>query len=167
LIVSSLFSPSVTLYLHPPIPTLFPYTTLFRSLSFRVRHPAATICRSDSVRYLPSGLTRWKLYLLRLVSTSGLLAYFSFVRSLWASILPISGPLYFANRIIAYCAFSMLNPSVSARQCHIPARQPVLRPPDTAVIPAAIFRKDWIRCRSTHTHRAAGQRLPAWCNRRG
>ena len=41
------------------------------------------------------------------------------------------------------------------------------RPPDTAAIPAAIFRKDWIRCRSTHTHRAAGQRLPAWCNRRG
>ena len=30
-------------------------------------------------------------------------------------------PLYLANRIIAYCAFSILNPSVSARQCHIPA----------------------------------------------
>ena len=85
---------------------------------------------------------------------------------------PIEGTVlakyvYFANRIIAYCAFSMLNPSVSARQCHIPARQPVLRPPDTAAIPAAISRKDWIRCRSSYIHRAAGQRLPAWCNRRG
>ena len=124
--------------------------SIIRILSFRVRHPAAAICRSDSDRYLPGGLTRWKLYLLRLVSTSGLLAYFSFVRSLWASILPISGPLYFTNRLIAYCAFSMLNPSVSARQCHIPARRPIPRPPDTAGIPAAISRKDWIHCRSTH-----------------
>ena len=71
--------------------------------------------------------------------------------SLWASILLISGPLYFANRIIAYCAFSIFNPSVSARECHIPARQPAPRLPDTAAIPAAISRKDWIRSVS-YTH---------------
>src|SRR5699024_715012 len=141
--------------------------SIIRILSFRVRHPAAAICRSDSARYLPGGLTRWKLYLLRLVSTSGLLAYFSFVRSLWASILPISGPLYFANRIIAYCAFSMFNPSVSARQCHSPARRPAPQLPDTAANHVATSRKGWIRCRSSRIRHAKDQRLPAWCNRRG
>src|SRR5699024_11373014 len=43
--------------------------------------------------------------LLRERSISGLLAYFSFLRSLWASMLVISGPLYLAKRMMAYCGW--------------------------------------------------------------
>lgn len=62
------------------------------------------ICLFASARYLPFGSIRWKLYCVRLVSTSGLLTYFSLVRSSRTSIPLISGPLSFANRMIAYCA---------------------------------------------------------------
>src|SRR5699024_9183412 len=51
------------------------------------------------------GSIRWKLYLLRERSILGLLAYFSLVRSLWASMLDISGPLYLAKRMMAYCGW--------------------------------------------------------------
>src|SRR5699024_5927824 len=80
-------------------------TSTSRTLSFRVRQPAALICRSASARYRWGGSIRWKLCLLRERSISGLLAYFSFLRSLWASMLVISGPLYLAKRMMAYCGW--------------------------------------------------------------
>ena len=60
-------------------------------LSFRVRQPAALIRLSISRRYFCVGWMMWKLSLLLLVSMSGLLAYFSLVRSWWASSAP-AGP---------------------------------------------------------------------------
>src|SRR5699024_9337656 len=80
-------------------------TSTSRTLSFRVRQPAALICRSASARYRWGGSIRWKLCLLRERSISGLLAYLSFLRSLWASMLVISGPLYLAKRMMAYCGW--------------------------------------------------------------
>ena len=65
--------------------------------------------------YLLSGLTIWKLYLLFAVSMSGLLAYFSFCRSWWASNGLAGLPLCFANRRIAYCGnLSILPPADSS-----------------------------------------------------
>lgn len=83
-----------------------------RTLSLRVRHPAASIRLLVSCKYDFTGFTIWKLYLLRVVSTSGLLAYFSLVRSWWASKAP-APPFCLANRIMAYWGMVSLLPVLS------------------------------------------------------
>ena len=66
----------------------------------------------DKMIIPPSGLTIWKLYLLLDISMSGLLAYFSFCLSWWASSGRAGLPLCFSNRKMAYCGnLSILLPA--------------------------------------------------------
>ncbi len=87
-------------------------------LSFLVLHPAALIRLLISCRYLCVGWIIWKLSLLLDMSMSGLLAYFSFVRSWCASNAPAGPALCLVNRKIACCAILLL--SCGQLEAHFP-----------------------------------------------